>query len=627
MKHTHIALIILAASIAMQAPLPAEAAEYRAYLEPSGLSVPAGGESYISLIFEIPPGHHIYGNPLGPGTGKPTTVRPAKSYDGITFRPTRYPGAKVYFSPGDRGYVRIYEKSARLFIPLEIDRKAAPGERRISLLVDSLLCNEGTCIPREFTLDFTLRVLAANEKGTVHGADITALFAAAKEAGDDIVLERPGGQSSVQANIPYDFQPRYVSAGDVTNVLQAILFGLLAGLILNFMPCVLPVVSLKVMNFVTMGHDDPRKVLKIGVLFSLGILTVFLVLASLAAFLGYGWGELFKKKEFIIGMIGIIFALALSMFDVFTITPPSVAGKPDTGGVHPYVDAYAKGLLATLLATPCSGPFLGGTLAWALTRPPLTVFVIFVSVGVGMALPYLVLAARPSLLKFVPKPGEWTITLERIMGFLLTATVVYLTGVLEAGLVLPTLWFLLFVFAGFWQYGKYGSVVNPRLTRALSAASLVVIVAGGYWMSYHSGGGGDTGPAHAAGSEFSLRRLADNNAAGKISIVKFTADWCPNCSLVERTSLYTERVMKLVRDSGADLMVADITRHNPEAEALMKKLGTRSIPFLAVFPSGDQFLRPWCLRDMYSEGDVAGSIEKAMKAVPDIDIDSIRFSQ
>lgn len=606
---------------------PLVADDYQVHPVPPELKIPAGGESFIALEFEIPGNLHIYGNPVGPGTGKPTTVNVVKAPEGLTFLPARYPEAKIYHVPGDRGYVRIYEKKTRVFIPLKVDRKTAPGTRTIQIFVDSLLCSEGTCIPRDFTLNYPVRVLAPGETGTAHNPDLKSAFSNAKEPGPDAAVADVAGKNQAIVEIPYDFQPRYVSAGDVTNIFQAILFGLLAGFILNFMPCVLPVVSLKIMGFVKLGHDEPRKVLRIGLLFALGILTVFLLLAALAAFMGYGWGELFKKTEFIIGMIGIIFALALSMFEIFTITPPSFSGKATGEGVNPYVDAYAKGLLATLLATPCSGPFLGGTLAWALTRPPLTVFVIFISVGVGMALPYLVLSARPSLLRFVPKPGEWTITLERIMGFLLMATVVYLIGVLESRLVVPTLWFLIFIFAGFWQYGKYGSIINPRLTRALSAAALVITVGMGYWVSYHAGDGGEGRLAQVAGQEFSLQRLIENNNSGKISVIKFTADWCPNCSLVERTSLYTDRVMKLVRDSGAELMVADITRHNAGAEGLMKKLGTRSIPFLAVFPPGDQFLKPWCLRDLYTEADVLEALDKAVKSVPDIDINSIKFNR
>lgn len=150
---------------------------------------------------------------------------------------------------------------------------------------------------------------------------------------------------------------------------------------------------------------------------------------------------------------------------------------------------------------------------------------------------------------------------------------------------------------------------------------------GGYYVSYHTGTGDRAGTADIARREFSLQRLTENNSQGKISVVKFTADWCPNCVMVERTALYTDRVEKILKENGIDLLVADITRPNPEAEGLMAKLGSRSIPFLAIFPSGDQFLKPYCLRDIYSEDDVLGSLDKALKAVPDIDVNSIQFNR
>jgi len=436
---------------------PLYAGDYRVGAVPPVLEIPAGGESLVSLVFDIPEGSHIYGNPLGPGTGKPTTVSVKNTHDGIVFKSPRYPEAKIYHSPGDRGFVRIYEKKAHIFLPVAVGKAVVPGTKSVVLVVDSLLCSQSSCVPKIVTLDYAVKVLPAGTRPSPVDPVLLEMSRGAREAGS---VKEHADRGAETVEIPYDFQPRYLTGENVTNIIQAILFGLIAGLILNFMPCVLPVVSLKVVGFITMGHEDRKQVLKIGILFSLGILTVFFVLASLAAFLGYGWGELFKKRDFILIMIGLVFAMGLSMFEVFTLTPPSFSGSAPRKGINPLLDAYGKGLLATLLATPCSGPFLGGTLAWALLQPPITVFVIFTSVGVGMALPYLVLSAKPSLLKFVPKPGEWTITLERIMGFLLMATTVYLLGILELGLLLPALWFLLLVFMAFWQYGKYGSPVK-----------------------------------------------------------------------------------------------------------------------------------------------------------------------
>ena len=607
------------------APDYSYAFEYRLRPLPGELKISAGSDSFITLEFEIPVGTHIYGNPLGPGTGKATVVSVKDVPPGIIIDAVRYPEGKIYFSPGDRGYVRIYEGRARIFVPVKAESNVVPGRKTIDLHVDSLICTDTSCIPRESTLKYFIQVLPTGAVVPAPDSTLEDEFRRAKSIADH--PEKDDKVTTPARAIPYEFQPMYFAEESVTNVIQAILLGLLAGLILNFMPCVLPVVSLKVMGFVSMGHEDRKEVFRMGLLFSLGILSVFLLLAGLAAFLGYGWGELFKQKSFIIAMIAVIFALGLAMFEVYIINPPSISVKAPAKTVNPYFDSFAKGILATLLATPCSGPFLGGTLAWALQQPPLIIFVIFTSVGTGMALPYMILAMNPSLLKFIPRPGQWTITLERIMGFLLMGTVAYLIGVLESTLVVPTLWFLLFIAIGFWQYGKYGSPINSGLRRVISAVFLVLLISFGYYLSYHAFTGERPTEVAAEQGEFTLERLIENNNHGKVTVVKFTADWCPNCTLVERTSLYTEGVIKLMKDNGVELLVADITRPNTTAEALMIKLGTRSVPFLAVFPPGDQFTRPFCLRDMYRETDVISAIERSLKLIPDVDINSIRFRQ
>jgi len=495
------------------------------------------------------------------------------------------------------------------------------------MTVDSLLCSDQSCLPDLVKIEYRLKVLPAGSgSGSLEKA-VPDEYRNAAEPDETAAAAPEPERAGHDGSLPgLSFSPQYItSGGDVTNVFQAILFGLLAGLILNFMPCVLPVVSLKIMSFVQQAHEDKREVAKMGILFSLGILSVFLVLASLGAFLGYGWGELFKKTSFLVAMTAVVFSLSLSMFGVFTITMPSFIGRASVGGKTPYGDAFFKGVLATFLATPCSGPFLGATLAWALLQPPGVIFVIFLSVGTGMSLPYLVLSLRPGLLRFMPKPGEWMITLERVMGFLLLCTAVYLVGIIESALVVPTLWFLMFLLGGLWQYGKYGSIVNPLRKRIISLGVLIVMAAGGYIVSYHYLPSENVSGEIRVQQNFSLEKLVENRDRGIITIVKFTADWCPNCKLVESTSLYTEKVSKEISKNGISLLVADITRNNTVAEQLLKKLGSRSIPFLAVFPPGGEFSRPLCLRDIYSESDVLSAIAKAKAGIPALDPGSIQF--
>ncbi len=587
--------------------------EYRTYMVPEALTVAPGTETFVAVRVEIPQDGHIYGNPKGPGTGKATEVS-IKKTPFLTPGKARFLTPEKYTAPGEEKHVWVHKNETTVFLPLTVSSKAPPGKLNLQIDVDILLCDESTCIPKAESLILPLEI-KKGAPGNGHSTAMNQLFkkAASGEVTKKEITSPRKNLISTGITEKYrdsQFKARYPDSSGVSGILQAILFGLLAGFILNFMPCVLPVVSLKIMSFINNAGESRREVVRQGLLFSAGILVSFSLLAVLAAYFGYSWGGLFQHELFLVFMTALVFVLALSLFHVFTINMPSFAGKASESQSNRYSDAFMKGLLATLLATPCSGPFLGGTLAWALTQSPVVIFVIFISVGVGMAFPYLVLSFSPGLMRFVPKPGEWMTAFETAMGFLLVFTAIYLMTIMQAPLMLPMVLFLAFLSVGFWQFGKYGAIFQPKKKRILSLALLLLIGTGGYGISFHYFFGTEV-KAEISASDFSAQRLYSNRDAGRISVVKFTADWCPNCRLVESLALETADVAAAVKKYNADFMTADITVKDSEAENLMHLLGSRSIPFLAVFPAGSNFNRPWCLRDIYSEEEVLSALEKA----------------
>ena len=571
-------------------------------------------ENYIVIKAEIPNGSHIYGNPKGPGTGKPTVVTIDKT-EGVKFSVAKYEKGEKYISPGEKDFVWAYKNKTYIFIPFTITNSKIKNFKT-KVYVESLLCTDSTCMPKNYEFEISINTVSDSSKVTQYDIQIQNRYS--KLSGNEKVavstVNNPIKQKETTKEFfkNEDFKPEYLEESNISGLLQAILFGLLAGFILNFMPCVLPVVSLKVMSFVKHADKDKKVLFKLGLLFALGIIVSFAALATLAAFFGYNWGGLFQHRLFIIIMGAIIFALALSMFEVFTINIPSFAGKAAHERTNHYSDAFMKGLLATLLATPCSGPFLGGTLAWALSQPPHIIFIIFMSVGIGMALPYIILTINPKFVRFVPKPGNWMTSFENIMGFLLIFTVIYLIAILDDASVKPMVTFLAFIALAFWQYGKYGAVFQTTKKRIISTFVLIALVVGGYMISFNYMYQTTTVNAIES-SAFSVEKLYENKNSGKISIVKFTADWCPNCTLVEKMALYTPKVKSAIENGNVDFMTADITKTHPSAEKLLKLLGSRSIPFLAVIPAGKDFNKPLCLRDIYSEEDVL----KALKQVTD----------
>jgi len=293
------------------------------------------------------------------------------------------------------------------------------------------------------------------------------------------------------------------------------------------------------------------------------------------------------------------------MLGVFTINVPGFAGHAASRQGTGYSDSLIKGILATLLATPCSGPFLGGVLAWAFMQPVHVIFIIFTSVGLGMALPYILIALVPAMARFIPKPGDWLNIMEVIMGFLLIFTSVYLISFLNHDNVVSTLLLMVFVSAGLWQYGRYGSMDKKIRSRRISKAALILSVLCGAFISFYIFSPAES---RAESRAFSPDALLESRDAGKVSVVNFTADWCPNCKLVEKTVLESKGIQELLSGENILFFTADITRGNPEAEELMSRLGSGSIPFLAVFPPGEGFTKPVCLRDIYSAADLKKAI-------------------
>lgn len=544
------------------------------------------------LQIQLPKKGYIYANPKGEGTGK-ATVAIAKASHPIVPENTRYLPGTYYISPLDNKPVYIYKKQTSLCIPFQV-HTTQEGTYSLSITVEALLCDDVSCTPVQKTVTQTIRVDANAPEFNITSCDIY------KEPKDINHNENKG-------TISGEFT--VIDAGSATpmNLVYAVIFGIIAGFLLNFMPCVLPVISLKLFSFVSYSNNDRSKIRTMGLLFTAGILTSFLVLASLAAFAGYNWGELFQHQMFVIVMSVIIFALGLSFFGVYTFNIPHV---PQLQSANIYLDSYFKGIIATLLATPCSGPFLGATLAWSLTQHPVIIFMIFINIGLGMSLPYLLLSFYPSLIRFIPKPGDWMITFEQIMGFLLIATTIYLLALLDSAILVRALWFMFFLALAFWQWGRFGNITKPLTQRIISFIVLILLVVGaGSMLFTHQK---KTSTDEINYTQFDWEAIASRKNS-QIAMVVFTADWCPNCKFVEATALASQDVINFIQTNSIQVYKADITTKNDQAENILQRLGSRSIPFVAIFPKGDNFSRPVILRDIYTAKDVLNALQKAIE--------------
>lgn len=265
------------------------------------------------------------------------------------------------------------------------------------------------------------------------------------------------------------------------------LFALLGGIILNAMPCVLPVLSLKLFSLMQQAQDEPERILKLGLTYGAGVLMSFVPLATAIVYFGVAWGGLMQRPEFVIGMIAVTFAFGLALLGVWELRLPgiveNVAGAATTR--EGFGGSFLNGFMATALATPCVGPFLGAAVGTLVQLPPLVAGLGIMTVGVGLALPMVLLSAFPAWRRFMPKPGVWMVTFKQFMGFILMATVLWLFHNLRflvtPSEVLAVLTFLLGVAIGCWQVGRI-TLSDSRVRAARRWAQAVVAMAAGWYV-------------------------------------------------------------------------------------------------------------------------------------------------
>ncbi|MCE9528804.1 MAG: thioredoxin family protein, partial [Planctomycetales bacterium] len=340
-----------------------------------------------------------------------------------------------------------------------------------------------------------------------------------------------------------------------------------------------------------------------------GLIAVFLVLATMSAFLNFGGGQQFTQMWFKLTLLVMTFAFALSFLGVWEIPIPGFAGGEKANSLQQqegYLGAFFKGIFTTILGVSCSGPFLGGVFGYTLTQPPFVTYLIFILVGIGMASPFLIIAILPQTQKLLPKPGEWMNTFKHLMGFVMLGVVVYLFSTLGKDFYIATLAMLIGVGFGCWWIGQVpGYEERSKQLRAwgVGIAAAAVIGFGSFQLF---------GPVTRLykWEHFSPAELATLQKQEKTVMVDFTAAWCLNCQLNFRRAINTQTVKEAVEKNGVIAVEADWTEPNPELEAKLTELNSQSIPVLAIYPAG----RPQdviILRDLVTAKQVVEALEKA----------------
>ncbi|MGQ9896524.1 MAG: protein-disulfide reductase DsbD family protein [Acidobacteriota bacterium] len=379
----------------------------------------------------------------------------------------------------------------------------------------------------------------------------------------------------------------------------------LGGLILNLMPCVLPVLSIKVLGFVEQAKAGRGQAWQHGLVFAAGVLLSFWALAGVLLALRaggqqLGWGFQLQEPAFVAFLAAVLFVFGLVLFGVFEIGLglTTVGGATmNRGGL---AGSFFTGVLATVVATPCTAPFMGSALGVALAQPLAVALLIFTALALGMSTPYLVLAAAPQLLRFVPRPGAWMESFKQFMGFLLMGSVVWLLWVLglEVGVdgLALMLGMLVLIGLGGWIWGRWGSLAQTTpVRRTATAAALLVIVGSTVFgvTTIHqlppaagaASGSTETRSGGIRWEPFSPARVAELRQAGKPVFVDFTAAWCLSCKANEKVALETEAVHQEVERRGIVMVKADWTNRDETITRTLAEFGRSGVPLYVFYPA------------------------------------------
>ncbi|WP_273028689.1 protein-disulfide reductase DsbD family protein [Massilia timonae] len=398
---------------------------------------------------------------------------------------------------------------------------------------------------------------------------------------------------------------------------QMALFAFLGGLILNLMPCVFPVLAIKATAVAAMSGSDRRAVRLSGLFYTLGVLAAFmaLALALLAVRLGgsaVGWGFQFQSPLFVAAMSWLILAIGLNLSGVFEVGGALAGAGQGLAERKGHAGSFFTGLLAVVVATPCTAPFMGAAIGSALVAPAYVSLAVFAMMGLGLALPFLLLGMFPALARRLPRPGAWMVTLRQAMAFPMYATAAWLLWVLaqqagEAGLRMALAGLVLVgLVAWLVGLGQHGTRKRwwPRGAAVAGVAGIVGLMA-----ALHGAGPvAAASPAQSMQAEpYSAERLAFLRAEGKPVFVNMTAAWCITCLVNERTTLSTAAVQQAMRERGVVYMKGDWTNRDPAITAFLQSFQRDGLPFYAFYPAGKE---PVVLPPVLTQSIVTESFEQ-----------------
>lgn len=572
-----------------------------------------GAQVVLAIVVDIEEGYHI--NPdvsqltsLKDFKPYPTRVQVIEAADEITVESVHFPPAHPVAVSYARGELMSYGGQTIFYVPMKVDEQTKPGLLKLRVKIEYQACDAEMCLfPQTAILPEALQVVESDQIIKNINADLFAGYhALAKREMPELVW--------------FDLFGWRFSLGVSSFIGWSLLLlvAAIGGMLLNFTPCVLPVIPIKIISL-SNASENRKECFSLGVFMFLGVLVFWIALGGMIAFISEftATNQLFHYPAFTI-LIGIVIAImALGMGGLFYIRLPNFVYKinPAWGTFH---GSFGLGMMTAILSTPCTAPFMGAAAAWAAVQNVTTTLCTFSAIGAGMALPYLVLSASPALVQKMPRTGPVSVLIKQVMGLFMLATAAYFAGVGTSGLLATppdppskAYWWPVMggcMAAGGWLAWRTLWISSGKKTRiffsALGLTIVVLAVFGAVRLT-------NKGPIDWVC--YTPERLEEAARQGKIVVMEFTAEWCLNCKALEEGVLKTPPISRLFAGEDIVPIKVDITYHNPPGKAKLKEVGSLTIPLLVIYaPDGSPVFKS----DFYTADQVSRAINQARKKRP-----------
>jgi thiol:disulfide interchange protein len=574
-----------------------------------------GDSIVLAVVADIKKGYHINADVRQVKSFEdfkpyPTKVTVIEADEGMTIESPRYPSAvplKVQYAAEP---LMSFEGQTVIYLPIKLEETLSPGQSGMKIQFEYQACADTYCLfPQKIQVEETLTVAPGGVVSKINPELFAGFYAApAAAAPRSVDFDLFGWGFSIDASSSFGLVLLLITAA----------FG---GLLLNFTPCVLPLIPIKIISL-SNAAQNRRRCLMLGLTMFLGVLAFWLALGVMIALVsGFSaTNQLFQYPAFTIAIGIIIATMATGMFGFFSMRLPNFIYmiNPEQDTLH---GSFGLGILAAILSTPCTAPFMGAAAAWAATQTPATTLLTFAAIGTGMALPYLVLSASPGLVKNMPKTGPASVLIKQVMGLLMLAAAAYFIGVGIAALFVSPpnppsrlYWWpvmLLIIAAGGWLAYRTLQIASGKKIRIFFAGVGVIMIAFSAWGSVRLT---DKGPIDWV--YYTEKRFQEATAARKVVVMVFSAEWCLNCKALEKGVLEDPRIIELLARRELVPMKVDITGNNPAGKAKLREIGNLTIPLLVIFsPRGEQVFKS----DFYTVEQVLKAVAETLIKNPNIE--------